>query len=288
MRMEYGVRTRKYDGDEDEEDEVMRRGPRTRMRLDSWLTIRAAALPVIAATLIALVGLAGCGEGTSSTSQAASASHNSTTTTGASTSTSGASSATGGSPGKSGTRSAGAGKTASGGGGVAVATVNGTAIAKSTFEHWLAVTAALVANEKANDKSSSSNSSSSASSQEVRNKALGFLITQQWVLGEAAAKGVSVSAADVQKRLTEIEKEQFKKSGELQKYLAKAHESEADLQARIRLELLERAVAARVTSGKHTAAERQAALTSLQDAFQKKWKALTSCRAGYVMEDCGN
>jgi hypothetical protein len=224
----------------------------------------AAALP-----LLLVLALAGCGGGSSSSQSSSSR----TVTIGASATV------PTGPPGKTAPGASGSSTAAKGKAGEAVATVNGTAIAKSVFEHWLAVTAALSA-------SGAHGASASPSSQAVRDKTLGFLITQQWVLDEASAKGISVSAADVQKRLAEVEKEKFKKPGELQRYLARAHESEADLKARVKLELLEREVSARATAGKRTTAERQAALTSLQNAFEKKWKALTKCRPGYVMEDC--
>jgi SurA N-terminal domain len=162
------------------------------------------------------------------------------------------------------------------GSGEVVATVNGAPITHASFQHWLAVTAAL----------SGSSEHSASTSRSVRDRALGFLITQQWVLGEAAARGISVSEADVKKRLEEVDAKQFPKSGELQKYLTRAHETTSDLAARVKLELLEQAISKQVTAGKRTAAERQAALTSLQDAFEKKWRALTTCQAGYVTEDC--
>jgi hypothetical protein len=159
-------------------------------------------------------------------------------------------------------------------GGNTVASVNGVPITRAELAHWLAVTAAL------------SGSAHGASTSAVRDKALGFLITQQWVFGEAAAKGISVSEAQANKRLTEVESKQFKKSGELQKYLTRAHETETDLKTRVKLELLEAAISKQAIAGKHTNAEKQAALTSLQDAFEKKWKALTTCQKGYTMEDC--
>ncbi len=154
----------------------------------------------------------------------------------------------------------------------AVLSVESTPIAKATFDHWLAVTKAL--------------SASGSSSQVLKDRTLGFLITAEWVLGEAAAQGVSISAAAVHKRLAEVQRKQFKAPGELQKYLAKNGETQADLQLRVKLELLESAIVRRVTAARHTAAEKKAALSSFQAAFLKKWKARTSCKAGYVMEDC--
>lgn len=159
----------------------------------------------------------------------------------------------------------------------AVANVENTPVAKATFDHWLAVTAAL---------SGQRGRSASASNVALKNKVMGFLLTAEWVLGEAAAQGLSVSEAAAQKRLAEIQKKQFKQPGELQKYLAKNHETSSDLLLRVKLELLEAQIARKATAGKHTAAEKQAALASFQAKFEARWKAKTSCAAGYVMEDC--
>jgi Raf kinase inhibitor-like YbhB/YbcL family protein len=161
--------------------------------------------------------------------------------------------------------------------GETVATVDRTPIAKATFAHWLAVTTAL---------SGSSSQGTGSSGQALKDRVLGFLISSQWLLAEAAAEGISVSEAAVHKRLAEVQSKQFKKPAELQKYLAKSGETQADLLLRIKLELLESAISQRVTAAKHTAAEKRAVLTSFQEGFQKKWKAKTSCGAGYVMEDC--
>jgi hypothetical protein len=208
--------------------------------------------------------LSGCGGGS--------------TTSDSSSTAGGVSSTTAGSPaaitGGAGTQSSSQAKSASGAG--AVASVEATPVAQATFAHWLAVTAAL----------SGQSGHASSSNTALKDKVMGFLLTSEWVLGEAAALGVDVSEAAVHKRLEEVQKEQFKKPGELQKYLAKNHETMADLLLRVKLELLESAIARKVTAAKHTAAEKKAALASFQDRFQAKWKAKTSCAAGYAMGDC--
>jgi hypothetical protein len=159
----------------------------------------------------------------------------------------------------------------------AVATVESTPIAKATFAHWLAVTAAL---------SGQSGHNASASNAALKSKVMGFLLTSEWVLGEAATQGVSVSEAAVHKHLQAIQRQQFKQPSELQKYLAKNHETTADLLLRVKLELLEAGISKKVTAAKHTAAEKKAALASFQAKFETKWKARTSCATGFVMEDC--
>jgi hypothetical protein len=161
--------------------------------------------------------------------------------------------------------------------GAAVATVEATPIAQATFAHWLAITAAL---------SDQRGHEASAANTALKDRVMGFLITGEWLLGEAAAQGVDISEAAAHKRLEEIQKKQFKAPGELPKYLAKNHETMADLLLRVKLELIESAISRKVTATKHTAAEKKAALASFQAQFQSKWKAKTSCAAGYVTGDC--
>jgi phosphatidylethanolamine-binding protein (PEBP) family uncharacterized protein len=149
----------------------------------------------------------------------------------------------------------------------AVALVAGTPISKASYQHWLSVETALGA------------------AGSPSHLALGFLITSEWMLGEAAARGITVSEAEVKQRFAQLERQSFPKAGTLQKFLAKAHESEADLLARIKVELLASRIAAKISAGK-SAAQRSALLTAFQKNFQTHWKGLTSCNKGYVMEDC--
>lgn len=149
----------------------------------------------------------------------------------------------------------------------AVASVAGVPISKSSYEHWLAV-------EKAGGTSTNAG-----------HRALSFLITSQWVIGEAAARKLTVSEAEVKQRFAQISKQSFPKAGALQKFLAKAEETEADLLARVKVELLESRITAQVTAGK-SAGQHGALLASFEKSFHAHWKALTSCQPGYVMEDC--
>ncbi len=128
----------------------------------------------------------------------------------------------------------------------AVAYVSHTPISKTSYQHWLAVETALGA------------------AGSPAHQALGFLITSEWVLGEAAARGVSVSEAEVKQRFAQLVHESFPKAGSLQKYLAKSRQTEADLLARIKVELLASRIAAKVSAGK-SAAQRSASLSSLRE-----------------------
>jgi Raf kinase inhibitor-like YbhB/YbcL family protein len=149
----------------------------------------------------------------------------------------------------------------------AVATVAGVPIAKASYTHWLAV------EQKLGAPSSPSH------------QALGFLITSEWVLGEASGRHMSVSEAEVKRRYAQLVHQSFPKAGSLRKYLAKSGETEADLLARIKVELLASRIAAKITTGK-SSSQRTAVLAAFEKSFQRHWKSVTSCSAGYVMEDC--
>jgi phosphatidylethanolamine-binding protein (PEBP) family uncharacterized protein len=149
----------------------------------------------------------------------------------------------------------------------AVALVVHTPIPKSTYAHWLAVEHAL--------------GSGSTSS----HRAVGFLITSAWVLEEAAARGVSVSEAEVKSRFAKLVHQDFAKAGSLKKFLATSTQTEADLLGRVKVELLESRIAAKVSAGK-SASQGKSALASFQQTFQRRWKSRTTCHPGYVMEDC--
>ena len=113
----------------------------------------------------------------------------------------------------------------------AVASVAGVPIAKVSYQHWLAV-------ERAGGTTSNAG-----------HRALSFLITSQWVIAEASGRKVSVSDTEVKQRLAQIEKQSFPKAGSFQKFLAKSDETEADLLARVKVELLASRIAAQVTAG---------------------------------------
>jgi phosphatidylethanolamine-binding protein (PEBP) family uncharacterized protein len=149
----------------------------------------------------------------------------------------------------------------------AVAVVAGVPIAKASYAHWLSVEQKLGA-------------AGSPSHQ-----ALGFLITSEWVLGEAAGRHMTVSESEVKQRFAQLVHQSFPKAGSMQKYLSKSGETEADLLARIKVELLAAHIAAKVTAGKG-ASQRSALLAGFEHSFQTHWRRLTSCNPGYVMEDC--
>jgi foldase protein PrsA len=157
------------------------------------------------------------------------------------------------------------------GGGIpgdAVATVGGTPIANTAFNHWLSVasvsTAAgtgekpappqppkytaciehLRAVQAREGKSKTPPAEATLKKQcetqfkSLTQEVLSFLLSAQWVLEEAKALGVKVSDAQVKKQFQTIVKTQFAKPGEFQKFLASSGETVSDLLLRVRLNML--------------------------------------------------
>jgi phosphatidylethanolamine-binding protein (PEBP) family uncharacterized protein len=149
----------------------------------------------------------------------------------------------------------------------AVASVAGTPIPKASYEHWLTVERKL---------GGSSNAS---------HRALAFLITSQWVVGEAQARHIAIPETQVKQRYSQIVHQSFPKAGSLEKFLSSSGESEADLLARIHVEALTSRISAAVTA-KKSSSQRNSLLAAFEKSFHAHWKKLTTCLPAYVMEDC--
>ena len=157
--------------------------------------------------------------------------------------------------------------------GATVATVERAPITKASFEHWMSVTAAL-SHAKAHNSAA------------LKNQVLGFLITSQWVLAEAAHLGLDASEAQVRQRLHQVTAKQYPKASQLKHYLASVGETEADLLMRVKTELLESKIAQHVTAGKTASTEPHLLLSDFQKSYEARWRARTNCQPRYVMEDC--
>lgn len=148
-----------------------------------------------------------------------------------------------------------------------VATVADVGLSKPLYDHWTAIERAHGAAGNAGQR------------------ALGFIITYEWVPGEAAARHISVSEAELKQRLAQLDKQTFRKPGSLHRFMASTGESETDLLAILRVGLLKNQIAQKITAG-DVGPKTQEALATFQKAFQAHWKRYTTCGAGYVMEDC--
>jgi len=172
--------------------------------------------------------------------------------------------------------------------GDAVVQVNGTPITKATFVHWMGVAAqtgsasgaetvipeppaykACIAHEKAiapkPTKTTPAPTEAELKSEceeqykSLQTEVLGFLISSEWVLGEASHLGVKVSDKEVTKEFEKIKNEQFPKAAEFQKFLHSSGQTVSDLLLRVKLNLLSQKIQTKIAKGKSTVTKAQIA-----------------------------
>jgi foldase protein PrsA len=73
---------------------------------------------------------------------------------------------------------------------------------------------------------------------ELRQRALESLISSEWVIGEAAEEGLSVSEADVNREFEQSKKQSFPREAEFQQYLASTGRTTSDVKFNIKVNQL--------------------------------------------------
>jgi foldase protein PrsA len=169
--------------------------------------------------------------------------------------------------------------------GNAVVQVDGTPVSKEAFNHWMGIAATasspaagstaakpvipeppsytaciahLQATTPAPAKGQPAPTPAQLKSQceqqykQLQQQVLGFLISSDWVVGEAAHLGVKVSDAEVHKQFQKIKAQQFPRPAEFEKFLASTGQTTSDLLLRVKLNLLSSKIQQKIAKQKHT------------------------------------
>jgi foldase protein PrsA len=165
----------------------------------------------------------------------------------------------------------------------AVVSVGGTPITQNTFKHWMQVATVssasgpLAKNPIAPDpptyakciahfKEISENKKITVETlkkqceiqyKNLLQQVLGFLISSQWVIGEANSLGVKVSDKEVKKQFESIKAQQFPKAAEFEKFLATSGQSVSDLLLRVKLNLLSTKIQQKIIKDKAKVSQSQ-------------------------------
>jgi foldase protein PrsA len=164
--------------------------------------------------------------------------------------------------------------------GDAVVAVNGKGIGKTTYSHWLSVAAAssspstgtsapkpvvpdppkysncvahLQATQPKPAKGQVPPTATALKAQceqqytALKQQVLGFLISAEWVIGEASERGVKVTDKEVVKQFNQVRTQQFPKEADFQKFLASSGQTVSDLLLRVKLNLLASKIQQKVT-----------------------------------------
>lgn len=171
------------------------------------------------------------------------------------------------------------------GGGIpgnAVVSVNGTPITTSTFNHWMMVaagssaaasttgaaaskpvvpdppsyTACIAHLEATAPKPAKGQPKPTAATYKaqceqqytaLKQQVLSFLISANWLLGEAENQGVKVSDDEVKKQFNQVKSAQFPQEAQFQKFLASTGQTVSDLLLRVKVDMLSQKIEQKVT-----------------------------------------
>jgi foldase protein PrsA len=169
--------------------------------------------------------------------------------------------------------------------GNAVAEVDGTAIEKDTYEHWLNVasksggpdskvpvppdykdciaqlkkTAAKPAEGQPKQTDADYKKQCEQQYNQLRDQVLGLLISFQWIEREAEDQGIKVTDAEVKKSFEEQKKQSFPKTADYEKFLKDSGQTNEDVLQRVRLDTLSQKIRDKVTKGKDKVTDQQIA-----------------------------
>jgi len=176
--------------------------------------------------------------------------------------------------------------------GNAVAEVNGKAIDKTDYQHWLTVaskssasgaagavpkppdyTACVASKRKTTPKPGKGQPKVTDAQlktqckqeyQQLRNQVLQLLISYQWLQGEANDQGIKVTDADVKKAFDKQKKQSFPKEADYQKFLKSSSQTESDILLQVKADLLATKIRDKVVKGKGNVSDAQ-----VQDFYNK-------------------
>jgi foldase protein PrsA len=173
--------------------------------------------------------------------------------------------------------------------GNAVVSVDGKSITKDTFAHWMGVAAsssstataakpvipdppkytaciahlAAIAPKPAKGQKAPTQAQLKSQCEQqyksLQQEVLGFLISSEWVLGEAKSLGVKATDAEVKKQFEKIKTQQFPKAAEFEKFLKSSSQSVSDLLLRVKLNLLSSKIQQKIVKQKSKVTQAQIA-----------------------------
>ena len=189
----------------------------------------------------------------------------------------------------------------------AVARVGDEHISKREFRHWLRI---------------ARHGDDQAPRRALRNSTMLYLVHRTWTGQEAAARGIVVKPRQVRRAFERQRREAFPNERDYRQFLRRSGMTEADLLERLEFAMLQRRLTRAAAKGvpavtkedvdryyaEHrrryselspraarrairvhlTATRRQRAITRFIERFRARYRAMTTCAKGYVIDACSN
>lgn len=161
-----------------------------------------------------------------------------------------------------------------------LACVAGSEISGASFAHW-----ATVAER---DEPPRRRTPNAEPTRVQMLQVMGFLVSSDWVIGEAADLHIVVSPAAVRRRFDRLRREQFHGRWQYGAFLKQTGETTADVMLRVRLSMISTLIQQHAVGHHRGARGQQEALARFVHGFQEEWKAQTYCESLYATQDCGH
>jgi foldase protein PrsA len=92
---------------------------------------------------------------------------------------------------------------------------------------------------------------------QLQQQVLGFLISSDWVIGEAGSLGVKLSDKEVHKQFEKIKGQQFPRNAEFEKFLVTTGQTSSDLMLRVKLNMLSSKIQEKISKKKHAVTKQE-------------------------------
>jgi hypothetical protein len=122
----------------------------------------------------------------------------------------------------------------------------------------------------------------------LKDEAIGELLDDSWIRGQAAEMGIGVRAREVARETEKLKRLAFKNGAQYRRFLKEAHYTRRDVTERIEIQVLSERIQERVVAGLGSEASRQKAFTKFVSEYEVRWKARTVCAEGFVTARCSN
>ena len=120
-------------------------------------------------------------------------------------------------------------------------------ISKETFNHWYVVVSKQP--QPGQKKPKPPPPLDSKQGEALKQQVMQFLISSEWIDGEAQERGVSASDQEIQRQFAQTKKQSFPNDKAYKKFLATSGQTVEDLLFRVRLDVLSNKIRENVTKG---------------------------------------
>lgn len=122
----------------------------------------------------------------------------------------------------------------------------------------------------------------------LKHAAMGELLEDSWIRGQAAEMGIGVRPREVARAIEKLKRLAFKNGAEYRRFLREAHFTRRDVKERVEIQLLSERIQDRVAAGIGSEAGVQKAFAKFVSEYEVRWRSRTVCAPGYVIDRCSN